>query len=160
MTGRPIHESQFASQPGVPHHVILHEGRPIQTIFLSYSDRTLSGADYPPGDDLLSLSCTLSEDDPNSMVITGLPQIRSSQRRLQVVREGGTAMLVERPTMFPFSALTFQVPVSKGDFLVVGPGAESRRSSSVGNSFLVRQKEGMEFETVLIILPEVIRKFQ
>jgi len=158
LTGRSVQESQFVGLPGLPQHITLKEHQPFQTIFLSYGDQTLSGADYPPGDCLLSLACTLNEDDPSSLVVTGLPQIRSTSRRPQIVKNETGVAIVDNPVMFPFTPLTFQLSVPKSDFLVIGPGAEARRPSSVGHNFLVRQKEGMEFETVLIVMPEAIRR--
>lgn len=157
MTGRSISETSIAGIPGAPQHIVLKEQQPAQAIFISNPDQTVSGSDYPAGDAVLSLACSLSEDDPNSMIITGLPQIRSTARRPQIVRDETGLRMLDLPTMYPFTPLAFQLTIQRNDFLVVGPGVESRRKSSLGHIFLARQKEGLEFETVLIILPEVAK---
>ena len=40
-------------------------------------------------------------------------------------------------------------------FLVIGPGANARNPTSVGYHFLVKKRQGMEFETLLVLVPEV-----
>ncbi len=157
MTGRALSESSSASVPGSPQHIVLKEQQPAQTIFISNVDQTVSGSDYPAGDAVLSLACSLSEDDPNSMILTGLPQIRSTARRPQIIRDEAGLRMLDLPTMHPFTPLAFQMTIQRNDFLVIGPGVESRRKSSIGNIFMVRQKEGIEFETLLVIMPEVTR---
>ena len=42
-----------------------------------------------------------------------------------------------------------------GGFLLIGPGRESQRLTSPGRQFLVGQRDGMEYETVLVIAPEL-----
>jgi hypothetical protein len=158
LTGRAVQESHINGIPGSPQQIILKERQPIQTIFLSNADRTLSGADYPPGDNLVSLMCTLNEDDPNSLILTGLPQVRSTYRKPEIIKEETGLVIVDRPTMFPFTGLTFQITVPKDNFILVGPGAESRRPSSLGHCFLVHQKDGVEFETLIVITPRIIRQ--
>lgn len=154
MTGRRLQESAATMLPGRPLHIVLKRGLPPQTIFLYRPDRTLSGFDYPPGENLLTISCTLDEDDPSKVMITGLPQIRTTYHRPQFIDRNGRITMVNRPDMFSLSSLTFQVVVPSGDFLVIGPAGESGRPTSVGHHFLVKNKEGMEFETVLVIKPQ------
>ena len=158
LTGRAIRTTTMSALPGENVHVVLKEFRPSQTIFFFHPDRTLSGADHPPGDNVLTLTCTVGGDDPSRILMTAVPQVRSSKRRTKIVKSPAGVMMVDKPTWSSFRPLMFQVSVPSKDFLVVGPSAESRRASSVGHHFLVEKKEGMEVETLLVIIPEVLAK--
>jgi len=155
LTGRRLTEATIMAVPGKPVPIVLKQLQGIQTIFTFYDDRTLSGADYPPGDNLLTICCTLNEDEPTEVLITGAPQIRSTERKTRIVKDPGGLMMVAKPDLYNFGPLTFQVSVPSKDFFVIGPGPESIRATSVAHHFLIRQTEGLEFETVLIIMPEV-----
>ncbi len=132
-----------------------HQGE--QTIFTFYGDRTFSGRDYPPGTNLLMLTCTPTEDDPNRLVITGQPQVRAADATASFVEKNSKFVIRTKSDVFNFPPLLFRLSVRSQDLIVIGPGIESRRGSSVGHSFLVTQREGMEFETVVILLPTVTR---
>ncbi len=155
MTGREVKHSTLGALPGDPLAVVLKVNQPAQTIFVSYEDRTLSGADYPPGENLLTFSFSLDEDDPSRAIITGVPQVRSNKRKTRYVRSSGGFRILNRPTIHTFRQLAFQLSVPNRNFLVIGPNAESRRETSVGHRFLVRRKKGVEYETVLILIPEI-----
>jgi len=155
MTGRKLKEGNMITVPGGTVPTELKKRQDVETIFTFYEDRTLTGSDYPPGDYLLTLSSTVSEDDPSKAVITGVPQIRTTRRDPHFTIEDGRATFVNRPTVFSFRPLTFQVTVPRKDFLVIGPGTEARRPNSVGHHFFVKDKDGLEFETVLVVVPEV-----
>ncbi len=153
MTGRKLKETTIVAIPGRPVPIVLKSAQPAQTIFLFKADQTLWGRDYPPGDNLLTIVCTLDEEDPSKVQITGLPQVRTRYRKPRFVRRGGF-MMVSRPDILSLPQLTFHVTVPQESFLVIGPGAQSARPSSVGHRFLVKEKDGVEFETVLIIKPQ------
>ena len=59
--------------------------------------------------------------------------------------------------MYELTDLTFRLSVPCGDILVVGPGAAARRPTSAARHFLIKEKDGMEFETVLLLVPSVVR---
>jgi hypothetical protein len=155
MTGQKMQEASMLVLPGDVVPIILKQYQPEQTIFLSYRDRTLSGQDYPAGDCILCFVCTLDQDDPRQVCMTVMPQIRSTERREQITEENGQFMMQLKPTVFSMPSLTFRLNVPSRDFLVVGPGAQSRRPTSLAHGFLVKQRDGMSFETVLVIMPEV-----
>ena len=142
--------------PGNPLPIVLKERQGEQTIFVFHEDRTLSGADYPPGDNVLAVACTLDEDDRSRVFVSAVPQIVTTLRRQRFLMGEGGPVVAARPDVYPFEPLTFQVNVPRGDFVVVGPGSQSRRASSVGHHFLVRDKKGVEFETLIVLMPEVV----
>lgn len=157
MTGQRLDDQSFVALPGKPFQVELKTNQPPQTIFTSYADRTVSGADYPSGDNLLAVSCTIDENDPSRMILTVLPQIRTTLRTTDVVRQQSGLAFVEHPATFSFHPATFQLSMTSNDILVIGPGAESRRPTTLGYHFLLRDKQNMQFETVLVMALTVVK---
>jgi hypothetical protein len=156
MTGRSPKQQLVASVPGDPLPIVLKERQQTQTIFTFHDDRTLSGRDFPPGDYVLAVVCTLDEDDASRILMTAMPQIRSTRRQASfAIGKAGPAMIM-RPQVFNFPSLTFQLGIPAKGFLVIGPGANARNPTSVGHHYLVKKREGMEFETLLVLHPEVL----
>ena len=155
MTGRRLHESSMLALPGRPVPIVLKKAQPAQTIFIFNGDGTLHGSDFPPGDNMLTIYCSLDQDDPSKVLLTAMPQIRSSRQKTKFVDSAGGLAMVNRPTVYNLPAMMFQLTVPNNDFLIIGPGAHSARPSSVGHRFLVKLKDGMEFETVLVIKVQV-----
>ncbi len=155
MTGRRLEDTQIITRPGNPTPITLGSGMPGQTIFVYRADRTFEGMDYPPGDNVLNVTCTYDQDDPTTILITALPQVHSFRRRQKFVKTGSTFMMVNRPDIYNIADATFQVSMPKGSFLIIGPGTESQRPSSVGNKFFVKRRKGVEFETVIVLRPDI-----
>jgi hypothetical protein len=156
MTGQSPKQYMVATIPGDPLPIVLKEHQAEQTIFTFHNDRTLSGKDYPVGDYVLAVACTLDEDNPSKVLITAMPQVRSTHRQTHYVMVDGTPQVISESETLPFSQMTFQLMVPSKGFLVIGPGANSRNPTSVGYHFLVRRKEGVEFESMLVVIPEVL----
>ena len=157
MTGRQFRSLTTQAFSGDSVSVELKMKQPTQRIFTTFEDRTLSGAEYPPGDNLLTLSCTLDENDLSKVLLTAVPQIRSIKRVPQFVQAQGVPRLVSNPVLFTFSPLTFQLTVPRNNFLITAPGIESRRTTSVGYHFLTNERKGMRHEMVLVLRPMVDR---
>ena len=155
MTGRSPEQSLVATMPGAPLPIILREKPTAETIFTFHSDRTLSGRDYPPGDYLLAVVCTLDEDDLSKVLITAMPQVRAARSRKTFAMKKAGPGIVVKSEVYDFAPLAFQLTIPPKGFVVIGPGANSRNPISAGHHFLVRKKEGMEFETLLVLTPEV-----
>lgn len=157
LTGKTVKMTDIQTAPGQPTPVVVQEKRPVQTIF-SYTEKGfLKGSDYPPGDNLLLLCPTINEYDRDAVLLTIQPQIRTTRHyRLPTTKDGYTT-LVRRPKIFDFTSMTFSLKVTKGDFLIIGPGAQSSRPSSMGHHFLTRKRGGITFETVLVLRPELTR---
>jgi hypothetical protein len=157
MTGRKLSEESYTAIPGQPFPIELRSNLPAQTIFTSYSDRTLSGSDYPPGDNLLTLNITLDENDSSRMIITALPQIRSTQRSTDIVRQDSGFTFAEHPVTYSFIPAMFQFAMKDKDIVVIGPGAESRRPTSIGYHFLLQDKQNVPCETVLVLAINLVK---
>jgi hypothetical protein len=155
MTGQSFKSATIQAAAGRPAPVELQAGRPTQLIFTTGEDQTLSGEHVPPGDYLLTFTCTLDEDDPSRVLITVVPQIRSTRRQSRLVYEHGVATLVHQPVIKTLTPLAFRLIVPNNDFLILGPGVLARRPTSPGQAFLTKDRKGVPFETVILLRPMV-----
>jgi hypothetical protein len=157
LAGRQARDSVLTALPNLPIPILLKERQPAQTLFVYRADRTLHGEDYPPADNLLTILLTLNEEEPNQILVLGQPQLRSTQETVHVLEESRGYGFVVRPKVYAMPDLTFRASVPKHDILVVGPGAAARRPTSAARHFLIKEKDGMEFETVLLLVPSIVR---
>lgn len=155
LTGQPLTRSHMLAQIGQPLAIVLKPGQDAQTIFTFRPDRTLYGQDYPPGDNVLTLTAGVDLDKPSDVHLMCAPLIRSTRRRPRYVKEPGGYLLSAEATYYPLEELEFQFKVPAGGFILIGPGRGLKRPSSPGYHFLVREKNGAKFETILVIAPEV-----
>jgi hypothetical protein len=156
MTGRAVTASSMLSPPGRTVPVAAGSSARPQTMFVFRPDGTLHGSDFPPGDDIISIYCSLDEGDPSVVHVIGTPQVRTGKQGVRFVPSGGGVAMVGRPDYYPITDLTFSTTVPSGDFLVIAPGEWSSRQTSVGHHFLVRRRDGVEFELLLIIRVEAL----
>lgn len=155
MTGQSFRSTTVQAPAGQPTPVELQSRQPTRLLFVTREDQTLYGEHVPPGDYLLTLTCTLDEDDPSRVLITAVPQVRSTKRPLQMVHEHGSTVLVQRPVIRTLRSMAFQLTVPNNDFLIIGPGVLARRPTSPGQAFLTRMKKSVPFETVILLRPMV-----
>jgi len=156
LTGREVAYKTLVALPGTPTAITVRQGQPGATLFLVNPDRTLSGADYPPGDSLLRLEGSLNPENMSEVLLTGLPQIRSAVAPMRVVETAGGPKLEAQKELFNFEELRFQLFVSNKGFLVIGPGVMALQPTSLGHYFFIAEREGIAFETVLILIPELL----
>ncbi len=154
LTGRKIRDGATQMLPGNAARISLKRDQPVRTLFLYRADRTLTGQSYPDGEYLLSVSCGLNPEDTSQVMFTAMPLLRTVVDVPQYVRHNGSVSVVKGPQYIPFGDLLFQLAVPDDSFIVIGPGRESRRSTSAGNCLLVNRREGMPFETVLVLVPQ------
>ncbi len=157
MDGRRINEMSVTALPGDPKVVDFRPHQPAQTFFVFYEDGTMSGVRYPPGNNVIAMVMTLNEDDPTVVRLTGVPQVRTLHQRPGITDLHGQLMIVQQSIIHSIEPLAFQIHVPSSDFLVIGPNLESRRNYSVGHNFLLRWREGIPFETIHVIVPQVYR---
>ncbi len=156
MTGRTPTQSVMAAMPNDPLQIILRQRQPEATIFTFRDDRTLRGKDYPVGDYLFTIACTLDEDDLSKVMFTAVPQVRSTAKSPTFVMSTIGPRMVNQAETYSFDDLTFRLMVPPKGFLVIGPGANARNPSTVGHHFMTLKREGVEFETLLVLTPEVV----
>jgi hypothetical protein len=155
MTGQEYISKSLSIPRGKNPAVTLKSKQPMQTIFTYHPDGSLSGRDYPPGDDLLRISPTIDTEKLDRVLFTIIPQILTTKTKLKVEYDGDTPRIAEKPVLISLDHLQFQLWVKQGDFLVIGPGIQARRNSSIGKFFLTQRRNGVLFETVLILQPSI-----
>lgn len=157
LAGRQVKDSYFTILPNNPLPIVLKASQPDQTLFVFHADKTLSGEDFPAADNILTVACAINEDEPNQVILIGQPQLRSTNETVRIVDEGHSFIWVEGKKVYELPDLTFRFPVASTDLVVVGPGSAARRPSSVAHQFLTKEREGIRFETVLVLSPTVVR---
>jgi hypothetical protein len=156
LTGQPLARSDLLTQADAPVSYVLKPRQAEQTMFVFNPDRTLEGRDFPPGDDVLGLVPTIDYDDPSFVLFSAVPLVRTTQQKMEFVEDpaGGFAFRA-KSTTYRIGQLDFRMKVPVGGFILIGPSREVTRRSSLGHHFLVRDKDGVECETVVVISPEI-----
>lgn len=155
MTGQTPQAVEAHTIPGQAVPVVLQERQDIQTIFTYNLRGELAGRDYPAGDNLLMVACRLNPDDPSTVLVHGVPLVRTTKRYPTYRTRGGMVSFAREPQLVPLEGLEFRVNVPLGHYLAIGPGALSRRQTSAGHHFLVGARTGLPYEKMLVIVPEV-----
>ncbi len=156
MTGRVPTQSVMVAKPNNPLQIILRQRQPATTIFTFRDDRTLRGQDYPAGDYLLTIACTLDEDDLSKVMFTAVPQVRSAAKNPKFIMSPIGPRRLNVAQTYSFEDIAFRLMVPPKGFLVIGPGANARNPSTLGHHFMTIKREGVEFETLLVLRPEVL----
>ena len=155
MTGKEYRSKSLSIPRGQNPAVTLKSNQPVQTIFTYHPDGSLSGRDYPPGNDMLRISPTIDTEKLDRVLFTIIPQILTTKEKLKVEYDGDRPRISPKPVLISLDHLQFQLWVKQGDFLVIGPGIQARRNSSIGKFFLTQRRNGVLFETVLILQPSI-----
>lgn len=156
ITGQQLSQADGVMVPGRPQPIVLKDNQDQQTIVIVNEDLTITLNDYPPGQNLLTLVCTLNPEDPSQIMITGVPQISTTRREMNIEQVDGNYSMQFRPNVYTFSQAAFRAMTPSKDIVVIGAGSQARREQSLGQHFLVHQREGVDFETVLVLIPEVV----
>ena len=153
-TGQPLSRTSLLSRPGTPMPVVFKPDQKEQTIFTFRRDESMFGQDYPPGDNVIMMMATMNYDDPSVIQMTAAPAIRASKRSNRYVVEPGGYTMKSESVYYHLGDLGFRFKVPRGGFILIGPSQEAQRPTSPGYHFLMHQRNGVEFETVVIISPE------
>ncbi|MFP4354032.1 MAG: hypothetical protein ACLFUJ_02825 [Phycisphaerae bacterium] len=154
LTGRKIRDGATHLLPGNTTSISMKRDVPVQPLFFYRPDRTLTGQVYPDGEFLLSVSCGLNPEDTSQLLFTAMPHLRTVIDRPRYINRNGAVSVIRGPQFIEFRDLLFQLSVPSESYVVIGPGRESRRKTSMGHCLLVHYRKGIPFETVLVIVPE------
>lgn len=152
-------ELLYAVMPGVtdpPSTLTLRADLPPRTVFAVGRDGLARGTDYPGGDYALGIGCRLDVSDPSRVQLTIVPQIHSGEKMRELVRSAGHLTFRNRQEVTSFSEASVRVTLPVGDALVVGPSRQAGRTSSIGHCFLAGDRDGIPFETMILLIPEVV----
>ena len=153
--GKRLKSATLPAYPNAPVSVLLRRTDYHQTIFTFRPDGTMFGLDYPPGDMLMSVHCMSDPLDPNRLTVGVVPQIQSLRHTTRLTKTDGRYAALKRPTFHNMDLASWRVSVGAGDIIMIGPGAESTRESSLGRRLFFRDVDGTLFETVLLLSPTV-----
>lgn len=156
LTGREVRYVAIAALGDAPGSVTLKEGQPDRTIFTVGREGAVRGADYPPGDYAIGVGCRINENDPSRILMAVVPQVRTGAPEPPGMRVVGPPAARTHKEVLGLEAGTVTVTLSAGDILVIGPSGRSARASSIGHCFLTGSREGLPYETVVLLTPEVI----
>ena len=73
----------------------------------------------------------------------------------RLVRSASGVVYTHEPIAVPIDSLEFAARVPEGHYLIIGPGAAARRSTSPGHQFLTSEIEGLRYESLLVLVPQV-----
>lgn len=154
LTARKPYTWNFNTPPAKAVSIPLKQTAGTQTIFQFAADRTLSGRDYEPGVNVLTIVPTIDYDNPSAVHISGAAAIRSRPRPQYVETPGGF-VLQNRPAVHRLPEMGFRLIVPPGGVVIIAPSQAAYRHTSPGAAFLINTQEGVRFEKVLVIVPEV-----
>ena len=158
MTGQRVNVSVVNVPLGEPNQLTIRANRPAQKFFLFNRDRTVVGQDFPPCSNLLGMNCSVNEKDLSKLIFTAVPQLITTRRSLHTkIGADGDPVTFVAPTIYTLNELVFQLPIARGDFIVLGPGTEAKRETSVGKNFFYQQRKGMDSEVIIILRPAVFK---
>ena len=155
MTGKTLVRSSHMTIPGRSVAIPMKLNVGPESIFAFNSRGELRGRDYPAGDYVLMLTCRLNSDDPGDLLIQAAPMVRSASETRGFVQTDAGVHVRNARTQEPIEDLEFTVRVPQDSYLVIGPGVGTRRTTSPGHKFLITQKDGLRYETLLVIVPQV-----
>lgn len=139
-----------------PVQVFLQRNDKYQTIFTYRLDETMFGHDCPPGDAMLAVQCIVEPGAPTRMTMIAMPQVRTFRRKMRYTKTDDRYEFTQRPTLYNFEELAWRIALTTDDIVVMGPGPDAERNSSLGRMFFVRDVDGTMFETVLLLAPNVV----
>jgi len=155
LKGIRLKSATLPTYPASPAQVFLRRTDRHQTVFAHRLDETVYGMDYPPGDVTLSVHCLVDEATPARMAMTVMPLVRASRRKMRYTKVNGRYNFIKVPALLRFRELAWQIPVTSGDVIVLGPGRGARQSSAAGRLLFLRDVDGATFETLVLLSPHV-----
>lgn len=155
MTGQSLVRSRHLAVPGRATPIPLQSADRRQCIFVFNRHGELRGRDYPGGRNVLMLACRVNNDRPDEVLVQAACVVQADDGRVRYVRAGGGLQLKAVPVEEAVEGVEFTVRVGAGQYLVIGPGEASSRSTSAGGRFFVSDDRGLKHETLLVIVPRV-----
>lgn len=141
---------------GYPAHLEMKTKEPIQNIFIFSDAQTLRGENFPPGDNLLTMSTFIDEETEKDIIIAAVPQIRSTTQHFGIETDNDDPRIVYKSRFYPLDEMAFRVKIPLNDFIVIGPGSQSGRPNSVAKHFLTLNRQGMDYDRIFVIRPKIL----
>lgn len=129
-----------------------------QTLFLFRPDRTLAGFPYPNSINQWRIEFAIPLEDIDSVEVTPMPETQLPYRRpkSKLTINGWEHYPIERPIRI-FRELSCTMRIGPDEFFVIGPSTQSEKKHLIGSAFLCSERDGLEYESMYVITPRVIR---
>lgn len=127
-----------------------------QTIFFYRTDSTMAGSFYSQATDVLRITWDFHSDNIEQVVVWVTPEIRQDQTGVTYKATPLGVAVVPIYEGKVFAELTCRLVVSPGGYIVLGPGSDVNHIGLLGREFLVNQIDGEPYESILVIVPEVL----
>ncbi len=129
---------------------------PSQDIFYFDSANELHGRSFGPCDNLMTAVLQPAPRKKNTVRLTLCPVVRSMEKRLRYNPDGkdGDFVYLAPEHLYDLN-LRADVPVDS--FFIVAPSGEATWPTSVGNRFLVNDGAAERTETILLLIPRIIK---
>lgn len=132
-------------------------GEPVdQTIFFYRPNGTMAGSFYSQASDVLRITWDFHSDNIEQVAVYVTPEIRQEQSGVVFKATPLGAAPVPIYEGRVFSELACRLIVSPNGYIVLGPGADVDHIGLLGREFLVTQIDGEPYESILVIVPEVL----
>jgi len=128
-----------------------------QDLFVYHkAEQQPEGRSYENGTNNLMLAFGPTPRDPSAVRITLCPTVHSQRRRMQfnLLNQEHETTANENDRIYDLN-LTADVP--QDSFLVITPGADSARRTSVGGCFLIKPDATGRREQAIVIVPTFLR---
>jgi hypothetical protein len=127
-----------------------------QDLFFFNTSNELEGRTYDRGSNQLMLSFGLAPRDSNAVRLTLCPVVRSEKTQMTFtpLNQEFESTVNSEDHLYD---LGLTADVSDGSFLVIAPGPDADRSSSMGNRFLTKSDGTEKKEQVIVIVPTILQ---
>ena len=127
-----------------------------QDLFFFNADNQLEGRSYDNGTNQLALTFGPTPRDPGAVRVTVCPVVRSekTQMRFTPLNQEYRTPFQDVDRIYDLG-LTADIP---GDsFMIIAPGGDSSRQSSIGGRFFIKLEKTEKLEQVIVIVPTFLR---
>lgn len=127
------------------------------TVFSYDHAGRLSGRTVPPGERLIHIDHLLHPAAFGALELGMLLEIRHDRGAMEWRSVGGIIRQVPAYDRVRFPEVELKVSVGPGEFLVIAPDSRVGHRYLPGGGFLLTERDGMVYETVLCITPHLSR---
>ncbi len=128
-----------------------------QDIFYFDNENTVHGRSFDGCENLMTLVLQPAPRKRDTVRLTMCPVVRSLRKRLEYSSRNKEQGEIQYAAPEHFYDLNLRVDVPLDTFFVVAPSGEATWPTSVGNSFFVNAGAAERMETVLLLVPQIVK---
>lgn len=155
--GAEVRRNRLVAQPGMPLTIKLASIGEPESIFSYGLDGRLVGKTIPAGDKLLNLDYVFHPELGDCTDLKLGFEIRHDRGTMTWERREGIIRQVPAVDRHLFREVTAVVTLNTDEFLVIGLGDQVTNEYLVGGRFLILERSGKRFETLLCVTPQPFR---